>query len=269
VSRRYLTRARLMALRSQLSTGNIAIMSDVARLHVVSGQQLRRLHYADGPSGRRLARFDLKRLTDQQLLSRLERRVGGQRAGSDGYVYALDIAGQRLIDPGQSRYRRPWTPGTKFLSHSLAISELYVRIKEASKGTGHLETFDAEPACWRVFHGLGGQRQLLKPDAYVVTVSERYEDHWFVEVDLATEDSTKLLLKAKSYVRYWQSGREQARIGLFPRVIWIVPDKHRAQAVGNALSKLSAEGWQLFAITTAERAVDQLLGNVPQAEAAS
>ena len=33
--------------------------------------------------------------------------------------------------------------------------------------------------------------------------------------------------KAKTYCRYWQSGREQMNEGVFPTVLFVVPDDNR------------------------------------------
>ena len=65
--------------------------------------------------------------------------------------------------------------------------------------------------------------------------------------------------KAKSYIRYWQSGGEQAAHGVFPLVLWIGPHGHRVAQLSDALAGLPAEHRQLFAVTTAERAAHQLI----------
>src|SRR5271166_2883894 len=101
--RSYVTTARLTALRSELRPIHWAMVSDVARLNLASGNQLRRLHYQPSETGRRIARLDMGRLVELRVLARLGRRVGGRRAGSEGYVYALDVAGLRLIQQAGSR----------------------------------------------------------------------------------------------------------------------------------------------------------------------
>ena len=131
-------------------------------------------------------------------------------------------AGFRLI-AGQSR-RRPWDVGLPFLAHTLAVSELYVRLVEAQRlGTLELASFTTEPACWRRFPGPSGGRVTLKPDAYAVTRLGAYEDHWFIEVDRSTEPASTLMRKCEQYRRYWQTGTEQAEAGIFPRVLFLVP----------------------------------------------
>ena len=156
---RYITAARLADLRNRLNPVDWASLRDVSALNVLSGNQLRRLHYQDNETGRRMARLNLRRLVQLRVLARLGRRVGGERSGSEGFVYAMDVAGQRLVRPRGRRPRPPWTPQSHHLNHALAVSELYVRLREAeSSGKLVMERFDAEPRCWRTFHGLGGAR---------------------------------------------------------------------------------------------------------------
>ena len=94
-------------------------------------------------SSRRLnsRRRVLARLVANQLLTPLDRRIGGVRAGSAGLVFALGPAGQRLqalvadeLSPSR-RSRQPDTPTVRFLSHQLAVSELYVEFVEQTRGT--------------------------------------------------------------------------------------------------------------------------------------
>lgn len=254
----YLTAARLRDLNDQLNTRQRAILTTVARLSVVSSNQLRRLVYDDSASGRRLARLDLAWLVEQRLLTRLQRRVGGIRSGSDGFVYGLDIGGQRLLRPKQRRYRPAWTPQPQHLAHALAVSELYVQLN-ASHGLTTLSTFDAEPRCWRNFAGPGGAPVVLKPDAFVTIDSDQYEDRYFIELDRSTESTTRLASKLRLYLRYWQSGREQDATGVFPLVLWIVPDQRRLGQLVEVLGRLPAEHWQLFVVTTADKAAQQLI----------
>jgi hypothetical protein len=143
----------------------------------------------------------------------------------------------------------------------LAVTELYVQLTEtARQGTVAVERFDSEPDCWRSYSGTGGERQLVKPDAYVVVTSEQYEDRWFVEIDRATESPAKLKRHADTYRRYWQASVEQAKSGVFPKVLFVVPDRQRAEVVVKALASQPAEAWQLFQVVVFDRAVDVLTG---------
>src|SRR4029077_5935080 len=105
------------------------------------------------------------------------------------FVYSLGIAGQRLAGErgpaGGERVRRPWTPSGLFVTHALDVTELYVRTVESLRNSdelGRLNRFDTEPAAWRSYAGLGGERLVLKPDAFVILRSQQFEDRWFIEL---------------------------------------------------------------------------------------
>jgi hypothetical protein len=266
VTRAYLSPTRLAHLERWLSERDLAVVATVERLRLVSGEQLGRLHYADTtPRHRRRA---LTRLVDRRILSILERRVGGARAGSDGAVYALDIAGAHLARTNQTnrrrRIQRPTTPGAMFTRHILATSELNVRLVESDRrGDTELLDFQTEPNCWRSFAGRGGGRITLKPDASVRIGSESYEDSWFIEVDLGTESPSTLDRKLNVYRSYWRSGREQEHRGVFPRVLWLVPDERRYAVVADACARQPADAWPLFMVTVYDDAVGLLTGATP------
>ncbi len=257
--RGYVTRRQVEAISTRLSDRQWSVLRDTGRLGVVSGKQLQRLHYGPSPAGGRLARKHLGELVRLEVLARLDRRVGGVRAGSAGYVYALGVTGQRLLDPRRWRSRPPWTPGASHLRHALSVSELYVQLREAEKADGvELLSFDTEPACWRRYFGPGGARATLKPDALAIIGIGDYEDRYFVEVDLGTESGPRITTKGKAYIRYFGSGREQAETGVFPFVLWIAPDANRAGQLADALSRVPPEHWQLFQVTTADSAVQRI-----------
>lgn len=258
---RYVTAARVRWLAAHLSDRERAVLGSLRRLRVATSGQLERLHFADVTA--RQARAVLASLVERRLIARLPRRVGGVRAGSAGYVYVLDVAGQRLgpLVVGR-RVQRPWPVGTPFLAHSLAVTELYVRLMEAERhGRAELRLgeFHTEPACWRSFAGPGAGRVTLKPDAEVTLGLGRFEDRWFIEVDRATESRSTLDRKLGCYVRYWQSGQEQARTGIFPKVLWIVPDAARVDVLVDVCGRLPVAAWPLFAVVTEASAVERLL----------
>ncbi len=253
--RAYVTAARLTALSSSLSGRDWAILATLNKLRLASSGQLERLCFA-GVSQRQ-ARQSLASLAERGVIARLPRVVGGVRSGSAGYVYTLDVAGARLLKPGK-RFRRPDDPGERFLAHGLAVAELYTRLVEADRaGRLDLRDFVAEPASWRSFAGPHG-RAVLKPDALLVTRLDRYEDRWFVEVDRATEGVSVLARKCEVYRRYWQSGTEQARTGVFPRVLWLVPDARRYDALIDVFGRQPEVAWPLFTAALFDEAVTRI-----------
>ena len=257
--RRYITKVKVERVAASLTRRDRELLNTVARVSVASERQLRQMRGAESASARRLFRMDVARLVELRVLARLERRIGGVRSGSDGYVYALDVVGQRIAQPSRRSYRPPWTPQPMHLRHALAVSQLYVDLSRTTTDDVRLTIFDAEPAAWRFFHGPGGTRLVLKPDAFVVLTGRDYQDRSFIEIDRATESLPRIVDKAKAYVRYFQSGREQERHNVFPLVVWIAPDARRSGRLVEALSRLSADHWRLFAVTADDQAVESLV----------
>jgi hypothetical protein len=251
----YVTTRRLYDLASWLGPRDWTVLATLRRVRLASARQLERLCYAD-VSPRR-ARQSLARLTERGVLARLPRLVGGRYAGSAGYVYSLDIAGYRLINPGRIP-RRPNDPGGRFLAHSLNVTELYARLIEADRtDVLDLRDFVAEPQCWRPFTGAVG-RAILKPDAALIVRHDRFEDRWFCEVDRATEAVSVVARKCESYRRYWMSGTEQAKNGVFPRVLWLVPSEERKDALVGVFGQLPVVAWPLFTVALFDEAVARI-----------
>jgi hypothetical protein len=207
-------------------------------------------------------------MTTAGLLHRFKRRIGGIQAGSSGYLYGLSTGGQRLLDgrgpAGGVRRRRPWEASTPFFDHVLAVSELYVRLREAERGDQfELLQFDAEPSCWRYWPDPSGSRSVVKPDAFVLTATGELVYPTLVEVDRATESRPIIRRKGEAYIAYWQSGVEQTRHAVFPRVCWLVPDDHRREQVVDGLSRLEPEGWRLFHVVAFGDAISALATRPP------
>jgi Replication-relaxation len=267
--RRYLTAERYRELLGQLSERDLAALKRVSELRFVSGSQLARLCFTGSPdqlANARAARRALLRLVRLGTLGRLDRPVGGLRAGSAGFVYYLGLAGQRIaIARGwqpKRRVRRSLTPGTLFVRHALAVAELHTRLTEADRSRRiELLELAAEPSCWRKMDGLGGQRSTLKPDSYVRLGLGAYEDSYFIEVDQGTEGSRALERQLQSYIAYHRSGREQAERQVFPRVLWLTPSESRTAALMDSLAGLPAESWGLFQVVPFDSAIDALLAN--------
>lgn len=257
--RHRITKAEAAAIGERLSARERACLDDVARLGTATGRQLERLHYDQNESGRRIARIELARLAELGVLQRLTRRIGGVRAGSRGYVYALGVTGQRILYPDRIRYRAPWTPQPSYLRHALNVSDLYVRLREAERsGDLELVAYDAEPRCWRSFAGPGGAMATLKPDAYIVCYQGDYEDRIFVEVDLSTEDGPRILAKARTFTNYWRSGKEQEAAGLFPLVCWVTDTEQRRDFLARTMDRLPEQERALFTVTTRDDFINHI-----------
>ncbi|HEY4812501.1 MAG TPA: replication-relaxation family protein [Solirubrobacteraceae bacterium] len=255
------SRPQLAVIARQLTERDQQVLQAVSRFRVMSGAQLQRLFWVDGsPQTRaRLARRGLARLVRLDVLQPLARRVGGARAGSASTTYAAGRAGQYLLRAGRPsarRVRRAYTPGERYLAHSLAVAQLYVELTDTQRsGLVELAEFAPEPDCWRIYTVAFGVRQVLKPDAYVKLATAEYEFSWFIEIDMATEATTTIRVKAERYHEYYRSATEQTARGVFPRVLWIVPNTARAETIADTLTSLPAEAQRLFALTTSNQAV--------------
>ena len=134
-----------------------------------------------------------------RVLTRLETHglVSGWSGGSaasapahPGIAWQLGSTGERLLRTmhGQKKRRRYLEPSAAFTAHTLATAELAVRLHELNdRQAVELLRLETEPSCWRSFIGPHGTLEWLKPDLYAITASGDYEDHWFLEADLATE----------------------------------------------------------------------------------
>jgi hypothetical protein len=263
---------RLLALAEGIPLRDRAIVGTVARLTLVSGGQLVDLFFGEisNPSTRtRRARRSLGRLVEQRVLDRLERRRGGAGGGSSTWVYALGPAGRRMVaywaGEGLPRSRGAHEPSAMWTAHTLVVSDLYVRLRQAERaGRGELLDFDAEPACWRRYTRLGGAAGVLKPDAFVRLGVGEFEDSFFVEVDLGSEHRGQLTRQHHAYREYYRAGEEQTKTGVFPGVLWIVPDAQRVALLKDIHRGLPEQTRRLFTVVTSEQALGVLCGEASE-----
>lgn len=269
---RRLSTAQLLELGASMSDRERSLIQTMARLKLVSHRQLGALLRPDDdtPAAARDVRRFLARLTELRIFARLDRRVGGLRAGSSGFVYYLGPVGQRLVAYWQGRglvrgRLRP-EPGSRHVRHHLAVSQAYVDLWLAQRrGELELLAFDAEPACWRrSLDELGGSRW-LKPDAYLRLGLGAYEDRWFVEVDLGTESRLVIRSKLKAYLDYVHTGIEQVEHGVFPRILLLTNSGERQQVLVDECTRLPEEHWPLFVVNRLEAAVGVVLGAIDDA----
>lgn len=263
-----LGKRQLLDLARRLSDRDLELVATVERFRLMQGEQLRRLFFHEISSeagSARISRRALARLTDHGLLERLERTVGGTRAGSSGHIYAATAAGKRLLDytagRGIASHRGSYEPSAGFVAHTLAISKLYVQLVESERaGIVELAVFETEPSCWRRYATTLGANAILKPDAHAILAAGEYEHASFVEIDLATAARQAVLAKLRSYLDYYRSGREQALADWFPRVVWLSPNERRAAFIGELIRTLPALGQQLFVWGQLGDALRPLLG---------
>lgn len=263
----------IASLIESLSERDLSILESLRTHRALTTVLIRRLHFPIGGERREMGGKShatemaaavatirvLTRLETHRLITRMHRRIGGVRAGSSGIVWQLGASGERLLrarhgDPARRRYGEP-SPG--FIAHTLAAADLAIRLYELSRqGAIELLRLEAEPECWRTYLSAHGARQWLKPDLFVITADGEYENHLFIEADNATEHAPVIVRKALQYQHYANSGIHQQEHGLFPAVVWVVPDSKRQTAIRAALTaeprlrELAAAG--LFHVVTTE-----------------
>lgn len=243
-------RRALVAMRAQLSQRDLDVLRSIKQFRLIQIHQLQRLHFgghASEASGARVARRVLKRLHGLDLVHRLDRRIGGIRAGSAGHIYALSPNGHRLL--GTSTRKRRSEPALGFVTHTCAIAELGSLVVKHSRNRRFvLLELQTEPECWRA-------DQRVKPDLHLVVANRRTELSWFVELDCGTESSRTIERKCQTYDDYRASGAEQRINTVFPKVLWVAPDEHRAGHIRSAANQVNA---RLFDVVTFDRALDHL-----------
>lgn len=256
---RWATRAAVARLAETLSERDLAILTDVAKVRVLTGRQVERLHFThlEGRHRDRTRRRVLERLAAAGLLTALPRRVGGGRPGSAGMIFALGLHGQRLLSMSSAfdlpgRTRQPGVPTERFMAHTLAIAELFVALTEASRTDAlTLNGFKAEPACW----WRDAEGEWVKPDAFALVSNGDIEDSWAIEVDQATESLPTLRRKLVAYLDLARNDEHGPNRGPLPRVLVTVPDPKRLSAVDGVIRTMREPAEALFSVTRHDHAV--------------
>jgi hypothetical protein len=257
----------VLRVRDGLSPRDIAVLDQVRDLKLMSGAQIQAVHFplldhATSDAAARGCRRVLRRLTGLGLLVRLERRVGGIRGGSAGYIYGIAPLGHRLLD-GEGPRRRFREPSATFVHHTLAITQLVVGLIEGQRaGDLDILRLEPEPRCWRNFATAAG-RQIVRPDMLIALGAGEFEHHWFVEMDLGTETINRRIVKCKQYQAYYRSGHEQEAHEIFPIVLWIVPTSVLGNRLHDAIRRTRGLTAGLFEITTRDVALAHLSGGAP------
>lgn len=225
-------------INSRLSDRDRAILRSVNEHQFLTVHHIETLHFDTiAPNARsRITRRVLARLRGLRVLDTLDRRIGGIRAGSQGLIYHVGVAGDRLLErPTRRGARLRYDPSARFLAHRLAVADAHTALIAADRDSA-IELIDAavEPATWRTYTGLGAARRTLKPDLFAETAMNSASGDlaraWFIEIDLGTEHIPTLLTKCREYETYRQTGLEQDRHGAFPLVVWSITHKDPAKA---------------------------------------
>lgn len=232
------------------------ILTSIREYRYLTTDQIRRLYFteaANDTAALRATSRNLKKLKEMKLIDSLDRRVGGIGSGSGSFIWKLESAGEhlfRLISDHAHPRKKHFEPSTYFLAHTLAVSECFVRITEITRGRGvKLAEVQNEPENWRPYNS-GGKIVLLKPDLFAITVCGGYEDRWMFELDLSTESPVRIIEKCRRYHQYYQSGLEHQQFGVFPLVVWIVPDATRKLNLARHIQTEFAKLPNIFTVIT-------------------
>lgn len=264
-----LSRVQLTELEARLTARDLAVLQTIRKYRFLTSSQVGRLFFADcstKTSRSRNQNLLLKRLGDYGLIRPLGRRVGGMGGGSSLLVWHLTEAGQRLLtlnDPDSIKRKRILEPQPLFLHHTLAIAECAVQMTELCRYSADLNlvAIDAEPTCWRHFTD-NGTATYLKPDLFTITTYQKYEDRWFVEMDLGSESPRQVVEKCNAYLRYYYTGIEQKETGMFPMVVWIVKDAVRKERLKEYIRGNIKGQPRMFLVITPDELEKTLRGDV-------
>lgn len=237
------------------------ILTSVAEFRLISTVQIQQLHFAAHASVAAAIAASwsvLRRLETLRLLQRVGRRRRYGTGGSTPVTWALGAAGERVTrflagQPDAPRRRNLLPIGDEY-HHTLAVTDAYLRLVRAHR-QGRIELVDArgEPSAWRTYPGQLGRAITLKPDLAFITQTPEYRDHWFAEIDLGHQSTPRLLRKCHRYEQYRASGIEQRRLGIFPRVLWVLPDSARANRLRDAIAADRELKPNMFLVTSPEQ----------------
>jgi hypothetical protein len=256
---------RLTQLPTQLPTRDTTLLPHLARVRLLTGAHLDRLLARPETTPETTARHRRRTMTRLQqlgLVTTLDRRIGGTRAGSTGHIYTLTPTGHRYLatltgQPPPPHAKKSSTPSALFLAHTLAISDIYVHLIEASHHhTLTMPRFVTEPACWQPT----GHGDYLKPDAYLILATSPHQDCWWLEIDQNTESLPRIRTKCRTYLDYLTHGG-LGPDDVPPRILFTAPDTDRSDAIHRVIIKLSiaAETDQLICVTTHAEAAPLLV----------
>ena len=253
-----ITTQHLQDIAPTLSKRDGKILSAVRQCRYLTTKQIQRLYFTEAvneTAGRKATNKNMNKLKNLELVNTLARRIGGVRAGSGAHIWYLTDAGERLLrlDSNTARPRkRFFEPSQHFLKHTLAVAECHIQLTEICSKRGlELVTVEMEPDCWRQYNHKS-KFATLRPDLFAVTNCDAYEDRWFFELDLSTEAPVTVVEKCRRYHDYYRGGLEQKQHGVFPLVVWIVPDDARKESITQHIRAEFAKQPKIFIVITPE-----------------
>lgn len=263
---------QLEKIAASLSPRDWSILSTTGVYRFVTARQLTLMFFHDhasDASAARTARRVLSRLRSLRILGVVERRIGGIRAGSEGMVYYLDTAGERLHRnaTGSATRKRFDEPSARFMDHTLAITNLAAELHHHIRIRG-AEIVSLTPEPRRSYTAPHGGVGRLAPDLAAELAARPGAETvsaFFIEIDLGHESLPTLVNKAVAYEQYRASGEEQRHYGGFPRIIWAMDSpksattQRRIEALSRALEEHPQIPHHLHTIITTKDAAAYLV----------
>lgn len=266
---------QLQAITDQLDAADRELLALLAMHRFATTKQLAEItnfdnRYISERSALRQTTRRLNRHRRLRLVDHLERRIGGIRAGSTGYIWHLTEPGHRMLrilhppsgsDTDSMTRRRHTSPSYTFLTHTLAITETRLIIQHAIQAAGgSLTLVRTEPDCWRTWLDPGGGTRWLKPDLEVITrTAGGDEDHWLIEIDLGTENPARLIAKCRDYQAHFNTGIHQTRYGYYPQVVWVLNSIQRAYWLEQQIHANQDLISRLFRIVKSNKELNELI----------
>jgi hypothetical protein len=227
---------RVMGKEKGLSERDLTIVYLIILLRCMSIGQIYRLLYLPNNMTQRACQIRIQILIEKNILSRLDRRLGGLTQGSAFTVISPGSQTCRYIN-ARHRYFKT-ASGGHLIMHSLTVAEIFTQILEADINKQlKLIRIQTEPACWREYRYFVHPAIKLKPDLYVVIKRNNITHKWFIEVDRGTLSKAKIQEKAWFYERYFLDSLEQHKTGILPKTLWITLDRDRAKYILSCTSK--------------------------------
>ena len=254
-----LSKNQVYELLDRLGERDIDALTLLSKCRYLTTAQIMRLFIpltSTPTAQKRTATRMMYKLRSYGLVRSFDRRIGGVRAGSSSYVWHLSEAGFRFLSlknhtDEDKRPHRLLEPTQLYLDHTLAVSELYVRLVELQRSDEDikLESVQWEPECWRKY-SKNSHNLKLKPDLFFSIRNGDYEDRWFVEVDCDSESIPVVLRKCERYHEYFRTGLEQQKYHVFPATVWVVPTEERKQNIIKALDDSKQRFGKMFTVIT-------------------
>jgi Replication-relaxation len=226
-----ITYGHLVSLGSRLTDRDRQIAYDCYDHHVLTTQQLLRLHF----DGLRTTTARLNTLYQLRVLDRFRPSVP-MGEGTAPYHWVLDEAGAHILAAREEIERRSlrWRHSDAIkvaysgkLRHHIEINEFFSLLsQEAEAKDGRLAEWYGERTTHRLFNG-------ITPDGYgIITLPDRPPAYLLLELDRGTEPTKRLRQKAVRYAREFYRS-EFAEHDAF--VVLAVPTASRARLARKAV----------------------------------